>query len=401
MTILALVLFAAAPQEDAAIARWIEELGEESLETREAAMAELFKAGKAALPRLEKARKHANLEIRGRAELVLVRLAKWERTRRFEPGPSLITLKRDDAPLGEVLAAIAKQTRTRITYEDAPHGDQVSVAFDRTPLFAAIDAICRRHGGIDYAFSCGHGEGEVVLRKSRYAGCPKAFDGPYEVRLSAVRLRKEYDFKGGHSPCTQLEFEWGWEKGVRHVGGSLRFEEVRDDLGNAYSFSTVKGPEADFEEQGVQLSSGSSVPVIPPDGATKLAVIRGSFDVVFPDDEESALFELPATKIGEMRVAGSWQCKLLSYAPSPKSATARLEILPGDAYRHVQIVLVDRDGVEHSLRGSSASIGREKADVRVDFEFPETAPIASLRLSRLVGSRVRRIPFEFRDVRVR
>ena len=43
-------------QDEAKIAAWIEQLGDESLEVREAAMKELARAGKAAEPLLQKAR---------------------------------------------------------------------------------------------------------------------------------------------------------------------------------------------------------------------------------------------------------------------------------------------------------------------------------------------------------
>src|ERR1043166_6410167 len=134
----ALVLIAFLPQEEASIARWIEQLADESLETREGARQELCRFGKAAEPLLRRAAKSENAEIRGRSDLILVAIAKRDRTKRFEPDPSLITLTRENATLQEVLEAIGKQTATSITFEEIPEKDRVSVNFEKTPLFRAI-----------------------------------------------------------------------------------------------------------------------------------------------------------------------------------------------------------------------------------------------------------------------
>ena len=71
---LALALLFCVPQDS--VQEQVERLGSDETEVREKAAAELLKLGEAAIPALERATKHADAEIRGRAQELLKRLAR-------------------------------------------------------------------------------------------------------------------------------------------------------------------------------------------------------------------------------------------------------------------------------------------------------------------------------------
>ncbi|HEV3027831.1 MAG TPA: hypothetical protein VG457_09680, partial [Planctomycetota bacterium] len=146
--ILALVL-ACLPQDDATIRDWIRALDDDSAQVRDKALAALVGAGAAAEPELKRAAQNGGVETRARAADAL-RAIGWKR--RYDPGPSLITIHRDKAALQEVLEELAKQSGTPLKFDDLEketREGRVTVHLDKVPLFGALEAVCRSHGKVD------------------------------------------------------------------------------------------------------------------------------------------------------------------------------------------------------------------------------------------------------------
>src|SRR5688572_17361422 len=87
----------------------VEKLGSEEVAVREAAQAELLKAGPAVLPALRTHHAAAAGERRERLRALIVKLERVERLARFmSPGPT-VTLKCKDRPAAEVLGDVSRQ----------------------------------------------------------------------------------------------------------------------------------------------------------------------------------------------------------------------------------------------------------------------------------------------------
>jgi len=154
MRYLALVCILLAPQDAADKVRaLVEKLGSEDIETRDGAQAELTKLGPSALPALRKHLDSAEGEVKARLEAVIPKLERAGKLAPFlAPGPT-ITLKAKDRPAFEVIAEISKQAQVPVDGAALPAGTLVSLDADRMSFPAAIDEVCRRHGGIMHQWS--------------------------------------------------------------------------------------------------------------------------------------------------------------------------------------------------------------------------------------------------------
>ncbi|MGH7342215.1 MAG: hypothetical protein ACREKH_17120, partial [Candidatus Rokuibacteriota bacterium] len=290
-----------AAQEDSAIVEWIRQLGDDSVDVREQAGVNLARAGRAAEKRLREALKSPNDEIRGRAAQLLAGFDHADRMREFDPGPSRITLKRDRVPLKEALEEIQKQTRTRLDYGDAPLGDKVSISAEGEPLFRALDALSRAHGGIALAVESRRGDNVIVtLSAGTPSKRPHFFHEQYLFVLDSVHTTTTYDLAGGSASRMRLTFRWAWEKGTRPLSVSLRLRDVVDGAGKSYAADLVEeaAPLVEALRPDPGVSTTISVPFAPPDTVDRLAVIKGDLELAFPEAVMAVTFEKPQEKAG-------------------------------------------------------------------------------------------------------
>ena len=149
-----------------------------------------------------------------------------------ENGPSLVTMKRAAAPLGDVLDVLAKQGGIEFG-ADFPHGERppIDVDFQRAPLWQALLDVCGKSG---LAFRSI--EGNRVLLDSVAQGTvatPAAASGPFLVTVARVELNisKAVNFGGlkpmnirtnaaAAPPCRLYLFAWS-EPRLRTVRWSV------------------------------------------------------------------------------------------------------------------------------------------------------------------------------------
>lgn len=401
LLLLALLLI---PQDDGRIAEWIRDLGDDAIDVRERALAELVRAGRRAEKALREAMKGSNDEVRGRAAQVLAEIEKGEQVRRFEAGPSRITLKRKDAPLREVLDEIQKQTPTRIASTFAPEQARVTVAFDRMPLFEAIDSLCRAAGTMGWAVDCRRDDSvTLTVSEGKFADAPRLVRDQYAVRLEGMQLTTTYDLQGGETSKTRLEFRWGWEKGTRPQRAILRVEELVDDLGTDYAGDLP--PDAGLRAYGfsnVQTQQSLEFTKVPPDRASKFSRIKGSLDLEFPETMLVFAFEKPEESAGAVQKREGGTLKLLSCARDKTRLRGKIEVTPADMGGRLEMKAIDKQGREVVGRYTRGEQGSDEAIVMwIEFTLPAEAEAATLRFQSPAGHREKKIPFEFKDVRFR
>jgi len=193
---LALPLFAQDPPDK--VKSLVEKLVSEDIETRDRAQAELIKLGPSALPALRKYLAAAEGELKARLEIVIPKLERAERFAHFlAPGPT-ITLKAKDRPAAEVIAEIAKQAEVPVDTAALPAGTLLSLDADRMSLPAAIDEVCRRHGGIMHQWSA------------------------TRVRLLRAPYRARRIFSAGAFHFIPDGFSWSVARGAGDRYGSIR-----------------------------------------------------------------------------------------------------------------------------------------------------------------------------------
>lgn len=389
-------------QDDATVAGWIRDLGDDAIEVRERATAELIRAGRRAEPALREAMKGGG-EVRGRAAQVLEEIARAERALLFEARPSRITLRRKDAPLKEVLEEIQKQTPARLVFAFAPD-EKVSVAFDGLPLFEAVDALCRSAKNATYQLESRRDESLLVtVSEGTFADAPRLIRDQYSLRLDGVSLTTTYDLKGGETSRTRLLFKWAWEKGTRPQMAIIRLEELVDDLGVSHTGDLL--PDGGGRPMGfayVQTSQALELPKVPAEKATRFSRIRGSLDLSFPDSLLSFAFDKPEECAGMIRKGEGGSLKLVSCARDQARLQTKIEVRPAELGGRLELKAVDKDGKEIPGRYTRGEQNSEDAVIMsVEFSVPAGTDVATLRFSAPSGAREKRIPFDFRDVRFR
>jgi hypothetical protein len=396
-----LLALALSVQDDAKIAEWIRDLGDDAIEVRERATADLVRAGRRAEPALRQAMKGGG-EVRGRAALVISEIEKAERTRLFEAGPSRITLRKKDAPLREAIEEIQKQTSCRIAHSFAPEEETVTVSFENTPLFEAVDALCRSARNTSYSVESRRDEVTITLSEGKFADAPRVIKDQYFVRLDSLLLTTYYDLQGGETPRTRFDFRWGWEKGTRPQQALLRIDELVDDLGNSYvgDLPDTGGRPVGFAY--VMTQQPIEMAKVPPAGASKFARIKGSLDLSFPESMLVFAFQKPEESAGALQKGEGGSVKLVSCARDRARLRAKIEVRPGDLTSRLDLKAVDKEGREYPGRYTRGEQSTEDAIVMsVEFTLPAAAEAASLQFSSPAGSREKRIPFEFKDVKFR
>ena len=386
-------------QDDAKIAEWIRDLADDAIEVRERATADLVRAGRRAEPALRQAMKGGG-EVRGRAALVISEIEKAERTRLFEAGPSRITLRRKDAPLREVLEEIQKQTTCKIAHSFTAEDEVVTVAFENTPLFEAVDALCRSARNTSCSVESRRDEVTLTFSEGKFADAPRVIKDQYFARLDGLLLTTSYDLQGGETSRTRLDFRWGWEKGTRPQMALLRIDEIVDDLGNSYL--------ADLPDNGgrpvgfayVLTQQPIEMAKVPPAGASRFSRIKGSLDLSFPESLLVFAFSKPEDAAGSVQKGEGGSVKLVSCARDRARLRAKIEVRPPELTGRLEMKAVDKEGREYPGRYTR---GEQSTDelmlMSIEFTLPAAAEALSLQFSSPAGSREKRIPFEFKDVK--
>jgi hypothetical protein len=402
MSALALVL-ALALQDDATIAEWVRQLGDDAVDVREQAAAGLARAGRAAEARLRQALKSPNEEVRARAAQLLADLDRADRRREFDRGPSRITLRRDRAPLREILEEIRKQTPTRVEFSEAPVADPVTFAVEGEPLFRALDALCRAHGGLALSVESRRGDNVIAtLSAGTPSKRPHCFKDQYLFVLDSVRTTTAFDLAGGSSSRMGLAFRWAWEKGTRPLTASLRIRDVVDGSGKSYAaeLPEEEAVRLDLWRSDAAVAATVTLPFAPPAAVDRLSAVRGDLELSFPEGEMAVVFENPQEKPGQERRGGEGSVKLVTFGREGGRVRARIEVRPPELVSRLEAKAAGKDGKEYPGRKPTVVVGDEEP-LTVDFTVPAGAEVTALRFWAPTGFREKKVPFEFRDLRIR
>jgi hypothetical protein len=398
--IFALILYGL-PQDEARIRDWIRGLEDDSAEVRDRAFAALVGAGGVAEPELRKAAEAGGTEVRARAAEAL-RAIGWKR--RYDPGPSLITIRREKAPLRAVLEELAKQSATPLKLdglEEETAQSPLTVHLDKVPFFKAFEAVCGAHGKVDYVPRCGWGEDPMVyLGEEVFASCPRVVEGAVELRLKGIVAAVTISSQGQRDEKTEFEFNWSWEKGTHPLSGRVEIEELRDETGTSY-LERLEPTEEFLRADFVQTDLKREMPCVPPEGVTRFKVIKGALVVVLPLTVQEFVFDAPATLIGASRESKWGTVKLADFEAGTTVTHVKVEARPEEFVNRVKVALLDTQGRE--FEGFGAGLGHMGDHGYWKMEFPrvEGRSPAAVRCTAEVGRRERRISFEFRDVRFR
>lgn len=390
-------------QDPGALEQWVRKLADDSIEVRERAAAELLKAGPAGEEAVRRAAREGSEDLRREASSLLEEIARRAEARNFDAGPSLVTLRRENAPLREALDEIRKQARTPLDFSAVPAERKVTIDVKDAPLPAALDALARA-GGVHYEVEVvAPGGPRVVFSEKKFVNYPTAVAEQFWVRLTSVHAQETYDLAGGSTLQTMVCFRWGWEAGTRPLQTTVRLEEVKDEGGRALKMH--EGPEDSHAHwtagRRVEPQVGLGLPDAPSPESGRLEVVKGAVEFVLPEALEILSFADPERQEGKARRGKVYEARLVSVSRGKDRFRARLEIAPRDRDPRFEVRLLDAGGKDFAGYSSVMTPRPEKTELDLEFRAPEGAAAAELRISAPVGERRRRVPFEFRDVPLR
>ena len=173
-----------APASDGAakdqVAALVKQLDARELTARDEAERKLLELGPPVLPLLPRISDETPAEVALRVSRVQQKLLQAQAD--AAAAPTLVTLKATDAPISEVFADIAKQTGNPIIDHREAFGEEktdphISVTFDKTPFWKALDEVLDKGSMMLYPFAGEHGayvvnraRRETPLRRRRLLG---------------------------------------------------------------------------------------------------------------------------------------------------------------------------------------------------------------------------------------
>jgi hypothetical protein len=161
----------------------IARLGAPRFADREAAASALEALGRAALPSLQAARQHPDLEIRSRVNGLVVKI---EGALLLEPTP--VRLDFQDRPVEEVIPEIARRAGIPLVYNVRGPSRMITLVSERpVPFWEALDRLCEA-GGLGYAFNAPNGSNlnnRSLLLAPGFDGLGgrRSDHGPFRVNL--------------------------------------------------------------------------------------------------------------------------------------------------------------------------------------------------------------------------
>ena len=362
--------------------------------------------GGAALPAIEARARDARGRVRDYLELAAEEIRSAPHLPGY-PAVKRVSMKSSDRNVVELLADLRAKTGTALSLENLMDEDKLpELPFEvkDATMLEAFDAIC--HAG-NVAVSMQNGQ--FALYAGTYAEVPRFFYGHYFLRLGDFELQKTVTFRKPATQTFSLDMEMIWDP----AAAPLRFRPVRvvealDDRGK-----NLVLPPVEDEEPG---PSGKIFLAPPSLAATKITLLRGFATIVLPQARLTASF--PEPKETQDATAGEFQVRILSVdldqhtlrlklasKKTAPEALSRMDFLAQVALKDWESTAASVDKISSDADGLDLAVAylplRHKDGLARPTDGVPQPKILSLDLSIVTAEREKRIPFEFRDLKLR
>lgn len=383
-----------------------------------AAVQAIAQLGGASLPTIEARAREAKGRVRDYLELAAEEIRSAPHLPGY-PAVKRVTMKSADKTVVDLLADLRAKTGAALSLENLMEEEQLpELAFevkDATTL-EAFDAIC--HAG-NVSFSMNGGQlmlytGDTAVERPRF------FYGHYFVRLGDFDLVKSVTFRRPATQNFNIQMETIWDP----AAAPLRFRRVRiveatDDRGK----SLLPPPEPPMkkdeeeEEEPEDTGANTTLRLVPPSpAATRIAVLRGFTTIVLPKSRTTVPF--PAPQVDQAGAAGDFQVKVtavdLDESEIRLSVSSRKHTPEALSKLDMLASVSLKDWESTSTFVDSPSWDENRLELRVHYEPlrlkdgvvrpPDDAPppaVERLELSIVTAVHPKRIPFEFRDLKLK
>lgn len=378
------------------------------------AVGDLAALGEAALPALESRAKDAQGRTRDYLRLAADEIRSAALLNGV-PVAKRISIKASDRNVTELLGDLRARTGIALALEnllaDNEKLPEVPVDIqDATPL-EAFDAICKAAN-----VSIMMENGQFGLYPGDYQETPRFFYDHYFFRLGGFVLMKTADFRRPAVQNFVVRMELLWDP----VAAPCRFAapvivEAVDEKGKNLLPPPAK---KDDEEEPQDAGPSSELHLVPPSpGAEKIAALRGFVKVGLPRKRVTLTFGGKDALEGQVRKAEGYTAKVAEHEPlqfrlvldltSGSTKPEDLQLLPfqavvtlkgGEATRCYLNTNVTEDACQVHINYQPLHL----REALVDGDRPvPAAAVEKIELSIITAVQERKIPFEFRDVKLK
>jgi len=228
---------------------------------------------------------------------------------------STITLTGDDLPLSKVLAALQEQSGNTITDFRERFGHEVtdpalSVAFDKTPCWQALDDVLDKAGLTVYGFGRTRAINVIARGETRRTRTGSVgYGGPF--RFEPVRVVAQRNLRQQDGQSLRLAMAVQWEPRLKPISVKQKMDELTVVDENGKPIAVDSGPTAIEASAADATSVELEIPLaLPPRDVMKIASLKGRLTAIVPGKVETFRFDklVDAQNVGakdvEKRIAG-------------------------------------------------------------------------------------------------
>lgn len=349
------------------------------------------------------------------------------------PAPKRITLKSSDRNVIELLGELRTKTGLALALENLLGEEkmpEIPVEIQDATALEAFDAICKA-GNVSILMD----NGQIMLYQGDYQELPRFFYDHYFFRLGSFVVAKTADFRRPAVQSFRIQMEMLWNPAAT----PCRFNapvvvEAVDDKGKVLLVPPEAPRKKEDPEDEEEPGAVSMLHLLPPSpGSEKIAVLRGFSTVALPRTRVTVSFVEPASKKPEAPQAEQTGGPFEGLVRKTDGFTIRVSKVEPALYRiilEVSSTTLKPDDIAKLpfqatvvLKGGettrcylSPCANKEAADVTVAFQPlhlqetliqpgddrpPPPPVIERIELSIVTAVQERRIPFEFRDVKLK
>jgi len=314
-----LTLLLASAGQDPSLDSLIEQLSDDRVELREAAVESLVRLGPARLPDLRKRLDGLPAEPKGRLAAAIARIEESVRLLEYFPPYRPVSLHLTKVPARDALKELADRTGLPINLSTCPAGREVTVQVENLPPLQALTEVCKaamigwQNSAVDWR---GRQSG------SQPAGIRFHHVVPYYYRPMAIQFVRHYKVSAHLSTVNytdgvvkkQLSLAVQPAAGVRpHSVSGIRLTEATDEKGQDVLANLPSGG-AGFATLRIGRTGASyskSFPAASP--PEKLTQLKGTVTFRYPREVRWVRFRNPGDGAGPPETAWGCQLSLLKY----------------------------------------------------------------------------------------
>lgn len=323
------------PGQKAGAEALIKDLSNPEFKLRDAAVEKLVALGPDVAELIRPLLGSPDAEVKMRAEMILKRVGETKgetaaaETFDRDKG-SLITLKVANAELSKVLEEIARQSgnRAMAVQEDWKGEKPVTVNWDKTPYWKAVDEVCQQEGLV-YQLGWRNQNMELMLVPSEKSSGPTSYAGPVVFKIASASKDRLYWGNTGADILTYEVMAY-WEDRLNPgFGGTATVEKMTDEKGGELKAEATNayGGFGTFSRRGMMMMARggagnnpqSSAPVVTqfevtvapyPETLTKLGELSGKLTFGYGTGKQEVVIDDPVGEGEKSGKTGDYELKV-------------------------------------------------------------------------------------------